>query len=105
MPAVARPTLSVLCSAVRGRMGLRWRKTNASRSTIETATTVSTPRDLSTHDDHVDVDRAPHDGRGALLRNAVVDMVAHRGGQRPEVLSGVRNIHGIATRKVRTALL
>jgi hypothetical protein len=70
------------------------------------------PRPLSPHSrsidapDDGDVDSAPDDGRGALLRNASADMgVANRGRRGPKILSGFRNMHRLATRQVRSALL
>ena len=66
--------------------GVYWRTTNVTRSTIEAETAFTAPRDLSAHDDHDDVDRAPDDGRGALPRNAPVYRMADIGGGRPAIL-------------------
>lgn len=81
-----------------------WRTTNVNRSTIEAETTFSAPRDLSTLDDHDDVDRAPDDGRGALFRNAPSYLVADIGGGRPEILSSIRSLHYFAARRIRSVL-
>src|SRR5258708_36508345 len=82
-----------------------WRTTNVTRSAVEAKATFSTLGNLSTHDDHDDVDRAPADGDGALLRNAAADLVADRGGGRPKVLPTFRIMHRLARRQVRSTLL
>ena len=74
------------------------RTMNAARSAIEAKTAFPASDDLSTHDDHDDVDRAPADRDGTILRNAAADLVADRSSGRPRILSIIRIMHRFARR-------
>src|SRR5216684_2878268 len=81
------------------------RTTHVTGSAIEAKAAFSAPGNLSTHDDHDDVDRAPADGDGALLWNAAADLVADRGGGRPKILPTIRIMDRLGRRQVYSALL
>src|SRR5436190_23275783 len=72
---------------------------------IEAKAAFSAPGNLSTHDDHDDVDCAPADGDGALLWNAAADLVVDRGGGTPKILPTIRIMDRLDRRKVNSALL
>jgi len=63
-----------------------WRTAHVTRSAIEAKAAFSAPINLSTHDDHDHVDRAPADGDGALLWNVTAGLAAGRGGGWPNIL-------------------